>query len=625
MDSHVKRIGLLNWIVLLAAALAMFWISRFVDSATGLMGAILTSFGLLVALSSYFQMRLEEREHFEKLELEELSKTRGSSIFASADADTFPARRSREQFERYFVPIFTLLLFVLQAAAAYVPWKLLANPSRIQPESARLAMALLGLCGLILFLLGKYASGFARLQKQRLLRPGAAYMLLSAYACFVTAGSIGAVLAGFPNADMIIARVLCVISGLIALETLLALVLEIYRVRVKGRETRLLYESRLVGLLGQPEAIITTAAHALDYQFGFKVSETWFYQFLEKALAWLILAQLGILVLSTCVVFIQPGEQALLERFGAPVTGREVIGPGLHFKLPWPIDQARPYATDRIQSFIVGAEPETNSTVLWSVPHAKEEIFPIANRDPGLTNRAQETGAEHRSPAVSFLAVSIPVQFQVTNLDYWAYNNEDPETLLKALATREVSHYLASADVDELMAWGRGRAREALRQSIQAQSDTRALGARITFVGLEDIHPPSKVAKYYEQFVGARETKEAKILDAEAHKLSTNALARAGASNILSQAEAAEYRAKTDAKARAALFGNQTLAYAAAPGIYELRAILQAELNGARNQKIVIATGETNQILEINRETKIRPDLLDTLQVPQTPPQTSSK
>ncbi len=625
MDSHVKRIGLLNWIALLAAAIAMLLISRFVDSASGMMGTILTAFGLLVALGSYFQMRLEEREHFEKLELDEISKTRGESIFATAQADTFPARRSREQFERFFVPLFTLLLFVLQAAAAYLPWKMLADQTRIVPDRAQLAMALLGLCGLILFLLGKYASGFARLQKQKLLRPGAAYMLLSAYACFFAAGSIGAVLAGFPNADLIVARVLCVISGLIALETLLALILEIYRVRVKGRETRLIYESRLVGLLGQPEAIITTAAHALDYQFGFKVSDTWFYQFLETALAWLVLAQLGILLLSTCVVFVSPGQQALLERFGAPVAGREVIGPGLHFKLPWPIDQAHTYATERIQSFIVGAEPETNSTVLWSVPHAQEEIFPIASRDPALTNATQEPGATNRSPAVSFLAVSIPVQYQITNLTSWAYINEDPETLLKALATREVSHYLASADLNDLMARGRGGAAEALRQSIQAQSDARDLGAHITFVGLEDIHPPSKVAKYYEQFVGARETRESKILDAEAHKLSTNSLARAGASNIIAQAEAAQYRARTDAKARAALFANQAMAYSAAPGVYELRAILQAEMGGAASSKIVIATSETNQVLEINRESKIRPDLLDQLNVPTVAPQAGSK
>src|SRR5206468_4010564 len=155
-------------------------------------------------------------------------------------------------------------------------------------------------------------------------------------------------LLGFPKVDLNIARVMCVIVGLIAVETLLGLLLEIYRVRLKGKETRLLYESRLVGLLGQPEAIITTAAHALDYQFGFKVSDTWFYKFLEKALAWLVLAQLGLLLLSTCFVFVDPGQQGLLERFGAPVPGREVVGPGLHLKLPWPVDRVRRFPTDQI-------------------------------------------------------------------------------------------------------------------------------------------------------------------------------------------------------------------------------------------------------------------------------------
>ena len=71
---------------------------------------------------------------------------------------------------------------------------------------------------------------------------------------------------------------LCGLLGLVALETLIQLVLEIYRPRVKGKIERPLYESRLVGLLGQPEGLITTAAQALDYQFGFKVSETWFYR-----------------------------------------------------------------------------------------------------------------------------------------------------------------------------------------------------------------------------------------------------------------------------------------------------------------------------------------------------------
>ena len=175
------------------------------------------------------------------------------------------------------------------------------------------------------------------------------------------------------------ARFLCVIIGLIAVETLFGLILEVYRVRGQGKETRVLYESRLVGLLGQPEAIITTAAHALDYQFGFKVSETWFYRFWRRPLAWLILAQLAIFALSTCIVIVKPGDEALLERFGRPLGENGVIGPGLHFKLPWPIDNAIPYHTEQIQRFIVGAEPDPRDTIVWAKAHAAEENFLVAS------------------------------------------------------------------------------------------------------------------------------------------------------------------------------------------------------------------------------------------------------
>ncbi|MGD0814961.1 MAG: protease modulator HflK [Verrucomicrobiota bacterium] len=621
MDQNAKRIGLINWVVLLLATIGLLLVTRYVSSAAGALATILAGFGLIVAFLSYFQMDLAERENFERLELEELSKSRGSeSLFAGAGADTFPAKRSREQFERYFVPGLTALLFMLQAAAAWWPWKKVALIAPIISDRATLAMALLGMFGLILFLLGKYSSGLVRLQGQRLLRPGAAYLMLSAYACFLVTADIAAVLAGFLKTDLIVARFLCVVIGLIAVETLLGLVLEIYRVRVRGGESRVLYESRLVGLLGQPEAIITTAAHALDYQFGFKVSESWFYRFLEKALGWLILAQLGVFILSTCFVVIEPGDEALLERFGRPVGRDGIIGPGLHLKLPWPIDQTTSYHTEQIQKFIVGATPDiTATTIVWTKAHAKEENFLVASRETGLAQSTNySVGA--KSPPVNLLAVSIPVQYQITNLASWAYNNQDPEALLEGVATREVVHYLASADFDDLMSRGRAVAGDILRRNMQKEADRLELGAMVIFVGLEDIHPPSKVAKYFENVVGAAETREARILQAQAYAISTNAWAGAESSNRVWKAEADEHRAITNAIARAMLFTNQALAYAAAPGVngvYEQRARLEALIEGSQQaRKYILATTNTPDILIFNLEDKIRPDLLDQLSAP---------
>jgi regulator of protease activity HflC (stomatin/prohibitin superfamily) len=613
MDQNTKRTGLMNCVALLGAAIGMLLVSRYVSSAAAVMGMILTVYGLLVAFLSYFHIGLLEREQFEKMEVEELSKSRGSeSLFATAGADTFPARRSREQFERFFIPTFSGLLFLLQAAGAWWPWKWLATQPAINADRAKLAMSLLGLMGLILFLLGKYSSGLARLQGLRLLRPGAAYMQLSAYASLAVIGAIAAFLAGVPNVDLIVARVLCVLCGLAAVETLLALVLEGYRVRVQGRETRLLYESRLVGLLGQPEAIITTAAHALDYQFGFKVSDTWFYRFLEKALGWLILAQLAILALSTCFVIVEPGDQALLECFGKPMGENGVIGPGLHFKPPWPIGRTTNYHTERIQSFLVGAEPEKTETIAWTVSHAKEEKFLVGGR--ANTEAAANQQAGGNSPPVNLLSVSIPVQYQITNLASWAYVNQDPGTLLTNAAEREVVQYLAGADFDDLMSRGRAAASQALQQNIQKQADNLKLGVRIIFVGLEDIHPPTKVAEIFENVVGASETREAKYLEAKAHEIVTNAWATGESFKRVTTAEAYEHGAITNAAARAILFASQALAYSAGPGfkgVYEQQAYLEALTeNSADARKYVMATTNAPNIPIFDLEDKIRPELL---------------
>jgi regulator of protease activity HflC (stomatin/prohibitin superfamily) len=420
VERSIQKNGLVNLLVLLAAGVAAFTAARYANSWAGQVAAVFAGLGVLVAFVSWFQMRLEESERLEKLELEEMARSKASAtLFEAKAAEIFPAQQSREQFDRYFVPIFTAALLLAQGTGAFLLWRWLskATPTGVAPERWIVAASGLALTALILFLLGRFSVTIARLENHRLLRPSASYLLLSAYLCAIAAAAIAAVKTEFPYLDAYAARALCLVLGLMAVETLVTLILEIYRPRVKGKVHRPLYESRLVGLLGQPEGLITTAAQALDYQFGFKVSETWFYRFFEKALGWLILLQLGVLMLSTCVVFIEPGEQALLERFGRPIQrkaegssyftpsppstpltrgalreggGREggegqihpalsaldenvgvpesekvlgslaggTLGPGAHLKLPWPIDKVYRHRAEQVQTVHVGFSPE---------------------------------------------------------------------------------------------------------------------------------------------------------------------------------------------------------------------------------------------------------------------------
>ena len=619
MERNIQKNGLINLLALLAVGIAGFAVAQLTHSLAGQVGMAFLAVGALVALVSWFQMRLEERERLEKFEFDELAKNKGgSTLFEAKDSETFPAQRSREQFERFFVPGFTALLFVAEAVVAAWLWRELAKPDVvIGVKQPTVALSLFGLFALVLFLLGKFSATIARLEDHRLLRPGANWVLLGAYLCFVVALGVVGVEAGSLKMDFYVARVLCGLLGLVAAETLIALILEIYRPRMKGRIARPLYDSRLVGLLGQPEGLFTTAAQALDYQFGFKVSDTWFFRVLQNYLPFVIIAQFAVLLLSTMFVFIDPGERGLLERFGKPVSGHTVLAPGGHLKWPWPMDKVYRYRTEQIQSFNVGFAPdpkqENQNLVLWTVTHTKEENFLVANREQNSQQTTNDPAGK-RTPPVSLLTVSIPVHFQITNLLAWAYTNDEPASLLQAVATREVVRYFVSVDLNDVMSQGRLEAAETLRTRIQAAADARALGAKIIFVGLQDIHPPVKVAPDYEKVVGAIQSRQANILGAQADAIRTNALASADAFKIVNDAEAASQRQQIGAAARAALFTNQLPAFAAAPSVYTARAYLRTfgrATAGAR--KFILLTTNTEDVLQFDLQDKIRTDLLESL------------
>src|ERR1043165_7820292 len=109
MERNIQKNGLVNLLILVAVSIVAYAASRYANALAGQITSAFLTLGVLVAAVSYFQMGLEERERLEKLEFDEL--TRGgtsSALFDTQQAETFPARRSREQFERFLVPGFTL-------------------------------------------------------------------------------------------------------------------------------------------------------------------------------------------------------------------------------------------------------------------------------------------------------------------------------------------------------------------------------------------------------------------------------------------------------------------------------------------------------------------------------------
>lgn len=609
MDRNVPKNGLVNLVTAVLIFIAAFIVTAFVNSQAGQGASIFLGLGVMVAFASWFQMRLEQNERLEKLEVDELARSKGdSALFDAKESEIFAARRSREQFERFFVPGFAILLLLLEAGGAWLLWRWIDKaPAGVVEPRVMASLSLYGIFALLLFLIGRFSVTMARLDDQRLLRPSANFLLAGAYICFVTALSLAAFEAGFPQVDAWISRAFCILLALMAVENLLTLLLEIYRPRVKGKIVRPLYDSRFVGLLAQPESLFTTAAQTLDYQFGFKVSETWFFKLLKENLPLLLFAQLAVLILSSCFVFIEPGEQAIKEHFGKP---QATLDAGAHLKLPWPLDKVYRYRTDQIQSLYVGYTPETNAAaaIFWTVAHNKEENFLVGNRLAPVAQR--DVGETVKAPPVSLITVSIPVLFQITDVRAWAYNSAEPTNLLSDLATREVVQYLAGADLSEVLSHGRLGAAEELQQRIQAAADSKHLGVKILFVGLQDIHPPTAVASDYENYVGSFQKLIATTNNALADAIRTNTLAGALAFAATNTAEATRLNLETAAFARAALFTNQIPAFAAAPSVYKQRAYYHAFEDATKNsRKYILLVTNTQDVVIFDLEDKIRSDL----------------
>src|SRR5512142_3067940 len=98
MERNRQKNGLLNLAILLIIGVAGFAVARTAHSLAGQLITYYLSLGVMVCFVSWFQMRLEEQERLEKLEFDEMTKGGASAALFTQQTESFPAKRSREQF-----------------------------------------------------------------------------------------------------------------------------------------------------------------------------------------------------------------------------------------------------------------------------------------------------------------------------------------------------------------------------------------------------------------------------------------------------------------------------------------------------------------------------------------------
>ncbi len=624
----------------------------------------------LLILVRLHQGRLLEQEKFELAELERERRERlggAGTIFKEEDADQMEAlsmgRRLRT-IERWFVPIFAMVTAAFLAAfgmrflGKVWPWALAMEAGDKPVIDASMLAFVAGGLAFVTFAMSRYALGMARVTSGgdwTALRAGGVFFFGNAVTCLLLAIALVLAHNGYDWPERWLAVGIGIVMVVMAAEMVVNFVLEFYRPRVAGERQRVFYESRLLGVFCEPEGIIRSVAQTIDYQFGFKVSETWFYQLLGRAIIPLVLFQAVALYFMTCFVVVPQGYQAVVEKTTLGAPERWAAMPGIEFTWPWPFARSTLVPVERIRRMELGYDAAAEKkmaeltgaskikqrskeeTVLWTQKHrVREYQLLVADRN---------ASAEAKVP-VNLLSVTMPVQWKVKKdkaVEFYR-QSDDVEKLIECLAYRALTKYAAGADLLELIGRGGIQATEEVRKSLQAACDRGGidggdLGVEIMFVGLGGLHPPTDVADAYETVMNAVEQKVTKILEGQRDALLTQisaggeqyaklataitaeekarndgskdidaksadvekllrTVAGGTAGQIAAEGETYFYRRVTLEGARAALFKIQSEACAKAPAVYSRRAYLRTMVDGLRNKRIyVVAVKQLERIL----------------------------
>lgn len=538
-EKRARNVSIVGLMLQLALALSLLLVYSINHSAATYAAARLTFGGIFIWLALWMLYQQRRRVAEESLETERLKQQRDSagteSIFDLEEEDFLVARRRLQWMHRWLLPSFVVLAVFYLLGGHFVAWPM-ALFGRIaddeiwgQINHASLSMLIVAGIAFISFLFSRYVGGMAREPEYRLLRAGSIFLFASALVCLLVTICLGLASTGMSIPERVLAIATRYLMVLVGLEFLANFVLDFYRPRVADGLTRPAFESRLIGLISEPGGIAKSIADAVNYQFGFEVSATWFYKMLERAVVPLAALSILVLVGMSSVVVVDADQLAVIERFGRRLS-EEPVKPGLHFKCPWPIDQARKATVTLVQEMIIGEvgkgeEPELEEgaerVITWTEEHNFVPFVDVLVATPDAPLPGGQTRGEADegggAVAVSILRMSMAVHYRVKDdaagfFDY-LYNYENPQAMLRDIAYRELVKQAVHFDYQKIMGEQRAEVTEKLETFIQKKCDAMALGLEIVFVGLQDVHPPTEndVAATFQKVATAEQQRDTLI------------------------------------------------------------------------------------------------------------------
>lgn len=270
------------------------------------------------------------------------------------------------------------------------------------------------------------------------------------------------------------------------------------------------------------------------------------------------LAVVGLLVLYGmlgCFFTVPAESQAVVLRFGKPI---KTVDPGLHFKIPYGVDQRLlvPVRRQMKQEFGFGTPGATN---IWQYSDPSEYE----------AEKSMVTGD------LNAVLVEWVVQYRIDEPREYLFEVREPDSTLRHLSESVMREVVGDRTVDEVITIGRQEIETLAAAKLQQATRHYAMGLRIDQVQLINVNPPHRVQGSFNEVNQAQQERERAINIANGEYNKEVPRARGEADRMIRAAEGYAMKRVNEAEGDVAAFEALLAEYSRAPAITRQRLYLE--------------------------------------------------
>ena len=202
-----------------------------------------------------------------------------------------------------------------------------------------------------------------------------------------------------------------------------------------------------------------------QYHFSFKQKPAEDPKKIGKYILWGIVALVLIIGIFTSFYTVDDKQQAVVTTFGKV---SDITDPGLHFKLPFGIQQAHKVDVNVYQKIDLGYITDANG----NTKTINEESTMITG-DYNIVN------------------VDFFVEYKISDPVQYLYSANDPALILKNLIQSQVRNVVGSSTVDAVLTDGKESIQQQVRELVSGILTEYDVGLTLIDVRIQDADPPT--------------------------------------------------------------------------------------------------------------------------------------